>query len=109
MVGHTGILSAVVKAIEKVDDCTKQIVAQAIAKFWNVLITADHGNSEYMINPDGSPNTAHTTNDVPLYMIANNKDLKIHNGKLADLAPTILHLMHLPQPGEMTGRSLVEV
>lgn len=108
MVGHTGVLSAVIQAIEKVDDCTKQIVEQATAKGWNLLITADHGNSEYMINEDGTPNTAHTTNDVPLYLIAHNKSLKLHPGKLADLAPTILQLMGIAQPNEMTGKSLLE-
>jgi 2,3-bisphosphoglycerate-independent phosphoglycerate mutase len=62
-----------------------------------------------MINPDGSPNTAHTTNDVPIYLLANNKDIKLHNGKLADIAPTVLQLMHLEQPIEMTGVSLLDI
>lgn len=109
MVGHTGVLPAVIKAVEKVDDCARQIVEQATTKGWNLLITADHGNSEYMINPDGSPNTAHTTNDVPIYLLANNKDIKLHNGKLADIAPTVLQLMHLEQPIEMTGVSLLDI
>jgi len=109
MVGHTGVLPAVIKAVEKVDDCARQIVEQATTKSWNLLITADHGNSEYMINPDGSPNTAHTTNDVPIYLLANNKDIKLHDGKLADIAPTVLQLMHLEQPIEMTGVSLLDI
>ncbi len=112
MVGHTGIFEAAVKACETVDACTKAVVEAAIANGYHVLVTADHGNADCMVNPDGSPNTAHTTALVPLilhtplnkrYEIAP----KLRDGKLGDLAPTILHLMGLPIPPEMTGEILV--
>ncbi|MBI3233330.1 MAG: 2,3-bisphosphoglycerate-independent phosphoglycerate mutase [Bacteroidetes bacterium] len=106
MVGHTGVLSAVIKAIEKVDACVEEIVSVAKKNNYTLLITADHGNSEYMINDDGTPNTAHTTNDVPLRII-DPEIAQLHNGKLADLAPTILKLMGIAQPSEMTGKSLI--
>jgi 2,3-bisphosphoglycerate-independent phosphoglycerate mutase len=106
MVGHTGVLEAVVKAINKVDACVKEIVEVALPAGYKILITADHGNSEFMINEDGSPNTAHTTNVVPLYFLSNDHE-PIVGGRLADLAPTILKLMHIEQPAEMTGVSLV--
>lgn len=108
MVGHTGVLSAVKKAIETVDQCAETIVKKATDLGYTLLITADHGNAEYMINDDGSPNTAHTTNDVPLWLVDNDWRPTLRNGRLADLAPTILKILNIPQPAEMTGHSLVE-
>ena len=105
MVGHTGVLPAVIKAIEKVDDCTKQIVEIAQKNNYGIIIIADHGNSEYMINDDGTPNTAHTTNVVPVIII-DDEVKKIHDGKLADIAPTVLKMLHIKQPEEMTGVAL---
>lgn len=108
MVGHTGVIPAEVKAIETVDACLGQIVEAALKKGYTLLVTADHGNGEYMINEeDGTPNTAHTTNDVPLLLIEPTPTHKIRNGKLADLSPTALALMGLEQPSEMTGESLL--
>lgn len=106
MVGHTGDFDAAVKACETVDKCTKDVVEAALASGYTTLLIADHGNCETMINPDGTPNTAHTTNPVPIILI--DKDLKsIKNGILGDLAPTILDLMEIPKPAEMTCHSLV--
>lgn len=106
MVGHTGSMEAAIKACETVDICTSQIVEAAIENDYSVLILADHGNCETMYNEDGSPNTAHTTNPVPVILI--DKDLKkIHDGILGDVAPTILKLMGIPQPEVMTGSALV--
>ncbi len=106
MVGHTGVYSAVQKAIETVDECNRRVVEAGLKNNYSFIIIADHGNAEYMINPDGSPNTAHTTNPVPCILI--DKDFKkVLNGKLADLAPTILKIMELQVPHEMTGKVLV--
>jgi len=106
MVGHTGVFSAGIKACETIDACVNKVVTTALAKGYTILITADHGNADYMINEDGSPNTAHTTNPVPLFLIDNDFKPALHNGTLADIAPTVLKLMQLPQPTEMTGKSL---
>jgi len=106
MVGHTGDFKAVVEAVETVDKCVKEVVEAGLTQGYSFLITSDHGNADYKINEDGSPNTAHTTNPVPLILI--DKDFnQIHDGKLCDLAPTILKLMNLPKPAEMTGVELV--
>lgn len=106
MVGHTGSMSAAIKACETVDICTQQVVNAAILNNYTVIILADHGNCETMYNEDGSPNTAHTTNPVPVIVI--DKDIKkLHNGVLADIAPTVLKLMGVPQPNVMTAKSLV--
>ena len=106
MVGHTGNFSAVQKAIETVDECNKRVVGAGLKNNYSFIVIADHGNAEYMINRDGSPNTAHTTNPVPCILIdADYK--KISNGKLADLAPTILKIMGIEIPKEMTGKALV--
>ena len=107
MVGHTGIFSAVVKAVETVDACVKEIVTAGLNNGYTIFLTADHGNADYMINDDGSPNTAHTTNLVPFFII--DKDWKgpIQAGKLGDLAPTILTMMQVPIPKEMTGKVLI--
>ena len=106
MVGHTGIMEAAIKACEAVDICVKEIVEAALANDYTTIIIADHGNCETMINPDGSPNTAHTTNPVPIILV--DKDLKkINNGVLGDIAPTILELMGIAQPAAMTSHSLL--
>ncbi len=107
MVGHTGVWDSVVAAVETVDKCVKQVVTEALAQNYTILLTADHGNADYAINADGSPNTAHTLNLVPLFLISNNKLREIKSGKLADIAPTILKLMNLPIPLEMTGNILI--
>lgn len=106
MVGHTGVYTAVQKAIEVVDECTKKVVDAGLKSNYSFLIIADHGNAEYMINPNGTPNTAHTTNPVPCILI-DNEYKKIRNGKLADIAPTILKIMGIAIPKEMTGELLV--
>lgn len=106
MVGHTGVFEAAVKACEAVDKCVEQVVTAALANGYTTLLIADHGNCETMINPDGSPNTAHTTNPVPI--IAIDPDIKtISNGILGDIAPTILKLMNVAQPEVMTCNPLV--
>ena len=107
MVGHTGVFSAGVKAVETVDVCVKKVVEAALANDYTVLLTADHGNADYMINEDGTPNTAHTLNPVPLFLIDKNWKGILNPGKLGDIAPTILSLMNLPVPKEMTGDILI--
>ncbi len=108
MVGHTGVFSAAIKAVETVDHCVEQVVTEALAQDYVVFLTADHGNSDFMINDDGSPNTAHTLNLVPLFIIDNNWRGDIKEGKLGDIAPTILSFMKLPIPAQMTGEVLVD-
>src|SRR4029078_10818951 len=108
MVGHTGVFSAVIKAVETVDACVNRVVTAALANGYTVFLTADHGNADYMINEDGTPNTAHTLNLVPFFVIDKEWRGKVKPGKLGDLAPTILTMMHLSIPGEMTGNVLVE-
>lgn len=106
MVGHTGIFSAVIKAVETVDQCLKAVVECGISNGYSFIILADHGNADFMINEDGSPNTAHTTNLVPCILI--DKDYHhIANGKLGDVAPSILKLMNIPIPEIMTGKILI--
>lgn len=106
MVGHSGIFSAAVKAVETVDQCLARVVEAGLKNNYSFLITADHGNADYLINDDGSPNTAHTTNPVPVFLIDTNYHT-IKNGRLCDLAPTILKLMEIKIPGQMTGSVLV--
>jgi 2,3-bisphosphoglycerate-independent phosphoglycerate mutase len=108
MVGHTGIWSAVVKAVETVDQCVKRVVEAALTNGYTVFLTADHGNADYMKNEDGSPNTAHSLNPVPLFIIDKEWKGAIKAGKLGDIAPTILTFMGIPIPSEMTGEVLVE-
>jgi len=106
MVGHTGVLEAAIKAVEVVDECMGDVVNAAIKNDYSVLVIADHGNSEVMINPDGTPNTAHTTNPVPVILV--DKDVKsMNNGVLGDIAPTILKLMGIPKPELMTQHPLI--
>lgn len=108
MVGHTGVWEAAIKAAETVDDCVSRIVPAALNHGYAVFLTADHGNSDYMINEDGSPNTAHTLNPVPLFLISNDFKGTLKKGKLGDIAPTILSYMDINIPVEMTGDVLVE-
>ena len=110
MVGHTGSLSAAIKAVETIDECVGKVVKLVESKQGDLIITADHGNAEQMIDyKTGEPHTAHTTNPVPLILVTNKKDLKLkQDGKLADLAPTMLDLMNLEKPEEMTGISLLD-
>ena len=105
MVGHTGVYPAIVKAVETVDSCVKELVEAGKQKGYSFIIIADHGNADFAINEDGSPNTAHSTNPVPCFLIGR-EDAQMHNGILADVAPTILKLMHIDQPSEMTGKAL---
>ena len=107
MVGHTGIWEAAIKAVETVDKCVSQVVTSGLENGYTTFLTADHGNSDYMINEDGSPNTAHTMNPVPFFIIDNEWKGKIKPGKLGDIAPTILTIMQLPIPKEMTGEVLI--
>ncbi len=106
MVGHTGVYDAIIKAVEAVDKCVGEVVKVARENNYTVLIIADHGNAEFAINEDGTPNTAHTTNPVPCILVDNNYN-KINNGILADIAPTILKIMGLEKPEEMTGKPLI--
>jgi 2,3-bisphosphoglycerate-independent phosphoglycerate mutase len=106
MVGHTGVYEAIVEAVETVDQCVKRVVESGTENGYSFLITSDHGNADYVINEDGSPNTAHTTNPVPLILIDNDYK-KINNGILADLAPTILKIMEIEKPDVMTGNVLI--
>ena len=109
MVGHTGNLPAAIKAIETIDECVGKVVEAINAQKANLLITADHGNAEQMIDyKTGEPHTAHTTNLVPLVLVSEKETVKLKEGKLADLAPTILDLMGIEKPEEMTGESLIE-
>jgi len=106
MVGHTGVYSAIVKAVETVDTCLQRVVEAGLPKGYSFVIIADHGNADKAINPDGTPNTAHTTNPVPCIVI--DKDCKkVSEGRLADIAPTILKVMGIEKPKEMTGKELV--
>ena len=107
MVGHTGVWEAAIKAVETVDKCVSQVVTTGLENGYTTFLTADHGNSDYMINEDGSPNTAHTMNLVPFFIIDKEWKGKIKPGKLGDIAPTILTMMQLPIPKEMTGEILI--
>ena len=107
MVGHTGIWEAAIKAVETVDTCVSKIITTGLENGYTTFLTADHGNSDYMINEDGSPNTAHTMNPVPFFIIDNEWKGNIKPGKLGDIAPTILTLMKVPIPAEMTGEVLI--
>jgi len=107
MVGHTGVFDAAVKACETVDQCAEAVVNAALKNGYTSLIIADHGNSDIMINDDGSPHTTHTTNLVPCILVDKNYKVPIRDGKLGDLAPTILELMGIDKPEEMTGSSLL--
>jgi 2,3-bisphosphoglycerate-independent phosphoglycerate mutase len=105
MVGHTGVFEAIVKAVETTDHCLRQVVETGLKCGYTFVIIADHGNADFAVNSDGSPNTAHTTNPVPVWVI-HPEVSEVHAGKLADVAPTILKMMDIEQPAEMTGRPL---
>ncbi|MCH5239400.1 MAG: 2,3-bisphosphoglycerate-independent phosphoglycerate mutase [Muribaculaceae bacterium] len=107
MVGHTGVYEAVQKAVAALDKCVEKVVEAAKSHGYQAIIIADHGNADYVLNEDGSPNTAHSLNPVPFIYIGN-KNAKVENGKLADVAPSILHIMNLPQPGDMDGHNLIQ-
>ena len=106
MVGHTGVIPAAIEAVETVDRCLGEVVAAVTASGGACLITADHGNADHMLEPDGSPNTAHSLNPVPVIVTVPGLALR-DGGVLADVAPTILALLGIDQPAEMTGRSLI--
>ena len=108
MVGHTGVYEAIEKAVVAVDKCVNEVIEAAKATGYEAIIIADHGNADNAINADGTPNTAHSLNPVPCIYVTNNKSAKVNNGILADVAPSILHIMGLPQPAEMTGKDLIE-
>ena len=108
MIGHTGVYEAIRKAVTAVDSCVEKVVEAAKAQGYTVLITADHGNADYAVNEDGTPNTAHSLNDVPFIVVNAGDEVKeVKDGKLADVAPTILKLMGIEQPAAMTGQALV--
>lgn len=107
MVGHTGFYDSIIKAVETIDSCVGEVVNAAVSNNYELLIIADHGNADYAVNPDGSPNTAHSLNPVPCILISN-RFKKIENGILADVAPTILNIMGITIPNEMTGKILVK-
>jgi 2,3-bisphosphoglycerate-independent phosphoglycerate mutase len=108
MVGHTGVWEAAIKAVETVDSCVEKVVTAGLENGYASFVTADHGNSDYMINEDGTPNTAHTLNSVPFFIIDNEWKGKIRPGKLGDIAPTILTMMDIELPKEMTGEILID-
>ena len=107
MVGHTGIYEAIEKAVKAVDECVKDVVEAAKADGYEVVQIADHGNADNAVNADGTPNTAHSLNPVPIVVVSD-RVKSVKGGILADVAPTVLDLMGLVKPAEMTGESLVE-
>ena len=107
MVGHTGDMEAAIKACETVDSCAKAVVNRGLTHGFSTIVIADHGNADTMINPDGTPNTAHTTNPVPL-IIVDDEVKDVRSGVLADIAPTILDMMGIPQPAAMDRKSLIK-
>ncbi len=107
MVGHTGVYEAIQKAVATVDACVKKVVTAARNNGYDVLIIADHGNADNAVNADGTPNTAHSLNPVPCIWVTEEQGKSMHEGVLADVAPTILQIMGVAQPAEMTGKSLI--
>ena len=108
MVGHTGVYYAIAKAVHAVDNCVKDVIEAAKANDYEAIISADHGNADNAINPDGTPNTAHSLNPVPFIYVTDNNSASVRNGRLADVAPSILHIMGLEQPADMTGTNLID-
>ena len=108
MVGHTGVFTAIQKAVATVDKCVEKVVTAAQANGYDILIIADHGNADNAVNPDGTPNTAHSLNPVPCIWVTGRLGQSLQNGVLADVAPTILHIMGVAQPAEMTGKCLIK-
>jgi 2,3-bisphosphoglycerate-independent phosphoglycerate mutase len=107
MVGHTGVYTAIEKAVVAIDACVKESIEAAKAVGYEAIIIADHGNADHALNDDGTPNTAHSLNPVPCIYVTERKDATVQNGILADVAPTILTIMGLPVPKEMTGKVLI--
>ena len=107
MVGHTGIYNAIAKAVHAVDNCVHDVIETAKASGYEAIIIADHGNADNAINPDGTPNTAHSLNPVPFIYVTDNNSAKVKDGRLADVAPSILHILGLEQPANMTGENLI--
>lgn len=107
MVGHTGVYEAIEKAVVAVDKCVNEVIEAAKAEGYEAIIIADHGNADNAVNADGTPNTAHSLNPVPFIYVTNNAKARVSNGILADVAPSILHILGLPQPAEMTGKNLI--
>lgn len=108
MVGHTGVYTAIEQAVKTIDQCLNEVVETAKAMGYETIITADHGNADHAINADGTPNTTHSTNPVPFIYVTTNKSARVQNGILADVAPSVLYIMGLKQPSEMTGRCLIK-
>ena len=108
MVGHTGVYNAIAKAVHAVDNCVKDVIEAAKANDYEAIIIADHGNADNAINADGTPNTAHSLNPVPFIYVTDNNSATVKDGRLADVAPSILHIMGLEQPADMTGENLIE-
>ena len=108
MVGHTGVYSAIEKAVATLDVCVKEVVEAAKAHGYETIIIADHGNADHALNDDGTPNTAHSLNPVPFIYVGSNPNATVADGRLADVAPSLLHLMGLPQPADMTGHDLIK-
>ena len=109
MVGHTGIYAAIQKAVETIDICCHDVCEAAKENGYEVIIIADHGNADFAVNADGTPNTAHSLNPVPCVYVTDNKNAKVADGKLCDVAPTILSIMGIAQPAEMTGKNLISL
>ena len=107
MVGHTGVYTAIGSAVKVIDDCLNEVVETARKMGYETIITADHGNADHALNDDGTPNTAHSINPVPFIYGTANKTATVEDGVLADVAPSILHIMGLEQPVEMTGQCLI--
>ena len=108
MVGHTGVYHAIAKAVWAIDNCVKEVIEAAQANDYEAIIIADHGNADHAINDDGTPNTAHSLNPVPFIYVTSNNSATVKDGRLADVAPSILHIMGLEQPADMTGEDLIE-
>ena len=109
MVGHTGVYEAIEKAVKTIDDCSHRVIEAALANGYEIIVIADHGNCDNAINADGTPNTAHSLNPVPfVYISKDHTDAKVENGILADVAPSLCHIMGIKQPAEMTGRCLIK-
>ena len=108
MVGHTGVYNAIAKAVWAVDNCVREVIEAAKANGYEAIIIADHGNADNAVNADGTPNTAHSLNPVPFIYVTDNNSATVKNGRLADVAPSILHIMGLEQPADMTGENLIE-
>ena len=108
MVGHTGVYTAIEAAVKAIDQCVNEVVEAAKAADYETIIIADHGNADNAINADGTPNTAHSLNPVPFIYVTDNNSATVKDGRLADVAPSILHIMGLEQPADMTGENLIE-